>query len=94
MGGEATLRNSWWRCTLACENIRSSLFFPAGDVSRGAPPPETSPSAKSEEKRMFSQARCTPPDSPIPEPYQDAIFHTHIYTWPLESMTGVLPGGN
>ena len=35
-----------------------------------------------------------PPDSPIPEPYQDAIFHTHIYTWPLESMTGVLPGGN
>ena len=25
-----------------------------------------------------------PPDSPIPEPYQDAIFHTHIYTWPLD----------
>ena len=33
-----------------------------------------------------------PPDSPIPEPYQDAIFHTHIYTWPLESITEVLLG--
>ena len=36
---------------LACENIRFSSLFAAGDVSR-----ETSPSAKSEEKRMFSQA--------------------------------------
>ena len=36
------------RLVLACENIRfSSLFFPR----------ETSPAAKSEEKRMFSQAR-------------------------------------
>ena len=36
---------------LACENIRFSSLFAAGDVSR-----ETSPAAKSEEKRMFSQA--------------------------------------
>ena len=36
---------------LACENIRFSSLFTAGDVSR-----ETSPSTKSEEKRMFSQA--------------------------------------
>ena len=35
---------------LACENIRFSSFFVAGDVSRG------SPATKSEEKRMFSQA--------------------------------------
>ena len=35
---------------LACENIRFSRLFAAGDVSR-----ETSPAAKSEEKRMFSQ---------------------------------------
>ena len=37
---------------VACENIRFSSLFAAGDVSR-----ETSPAAKSEEKRMFSQAR-------------------------------------
>ena len=37
---------------LACENIRFSSLFATGDVSRG----ETSPAAKSEEKRMFSQA--------------------------------------
>ena len=36
---------------LACENIRFSSLFAAGDVSR-----ETSSAAKSEEKRMFSQA--------------------------------------
>jgi len=36
---------------IACENIRFSSLFAAGDVSR-----ETSPSAKSEEKRMFLQA--------------------------------------
>ena len=36
---------------LACENIRFSRLFAAGDVLR-----ETSPTAKSEEKRMFSQA--------------------------------------
>ena len=42
---------------LACENIRFSLLFAAGDVSRGdVPPRETSPAAKSVEKRMFSQA--------------------------------------
>ena len=38
--------------TLACENIRFASLFAAGDVS----PRETSPVAKSEEKRMFSQA--------------------------------------
>ena len=36
---------------LACENIRFSSLFAARDVSR-----ESSPAAKSEEKRMFSQA--------------------------------------
>ena len=53
-----------WGCQLrpwgfhfhvACENIRFSSLFAAGtagDVSRG----ETSPAAKREEKRMFSQA--------------------------------------
>ena len=35
---------------IACENIHFSSLFAAGDVSR-----ETSPAAKSEEKRMFSQ---------------------------------------
>ena len=37
--------------SLACENIRFSSLFVAGDVSH-----ETSSAAKSEEKRMFSQA--------------------------------------
>ena len=41
------------RHQVACENIRFSTLFTAGDVSRGG----TSPAAKSEEKRMFSQAR-------------------------------------
>ena len=42
---------------LARENIRFSSLFAAGDVLRGGGPPhETSPAAKSEEKRMFSQA--------------------------------------
>ena len=36
---------------VACENIRFSSLFAAGDVSN-----ETSPATKSEEKRMFSQA--------------------------------------
>ena len=39
----------------AYENIRFSSLFAAGDVS--FPPRETSPATKSEEKRMFSQAR-------------------------------------
>jgi len=39
------------RITLACENIRFSSLFAAGDVSFSA--------AKSEEKLMFSQARIT-----------------------------------
>ena len=38
---------------VACENIRFSSLFAAGD---DVPPRETSPVAKSEEKRMFSQA--------------------------------------
>ena len=37
--------------SLACGNIPFSSLFAAGDISR-----ETSPAAKSEEKRMFSQA--------------------------------------
>ena len=45
-------------CTIACENIRFSSLFAAGEVSRGGTR-ETFPSAKSEEKRMFSQARVT-----------------------------------
>ena len=40
--------------SVACGNIRFSPLFAAGDVSR-VPPRETSPSAKSEKKRMFSQ---------------------------------------
>ena len=40
--------------TLACENIRFSSLFAAGEVKR-----ETSPKAKSVEKRMFSQASST-----------------------------------
>ena len=36
---------------VACENIRFSSLFAAGDVPR-----ERDPAAKSEEKRMFSQA--------------------------------------
>ena len=48
------VKNKQTKSTLACENIRFSSLFPAGDVSR-----ETSPAAKSEEKRMFSQAKST-----------------------------------
>ena len=40
---------------LACENIRFSSLFVAGDIYISR---ETSPAAKSEEKRMFSQATC------------------------------------
>ena len=40
--------------TIACENIRFSSLFAAGDVSR-----ETSSATKSEKKRMFSQAMKT-----------------------------------
>ena len=39
---------------VACENIRFFSLFAAGDVSR-----ETSPAAKSVDKRMFSQATST-----------------------------------
>ena len=43
---------------LACENIRSSSLFAAVDVSLWTfPPRETSTAAKSEEERMFSQAK-------------------------------------
>ena len=42
---------------IACENIRFSSLFAAGDVSLLlVPPRETSPAANREEKRMFSQA--------------------------------------
>ena len=50
---------------LACENIRYSSLFVAGDVSRGGTSAtqrqkfhtdDVSPAAKSGEKRMFSQA--------------------------------------
>ena len=42
------LNSSSEQIFLACENIRFSSLFAAGDVS---------PAAKSEEKRMFSQAK-------------------------------------
>ena len=41
------------RAPVSCENIRFPSLFVAGDVPRETPPP-----AKSEEKRMFSQARA------------------------------------
>ena len=47
------------RLLLACENSRFSSLFAAGDPSRGGTyvmPRETSSAAKSEEKRLFSQA--------------------------------------
>ena len=50
----SSLTKKQTRKTVACENIRFSSLFAAEDVSR-----ETSPAAKSEEKRMFSQARKT-----------------------------------
>ena len=54
----------FWSHIVACENIRFSSLFADRDVSRGGTyivtdivsPRETSPSTKSEEKRMFSQA--------------------------------------
>ena len=58
----SSLRKLYERSTcskLACENIRFSSLFAAGGVSRGVtflPSRETFPAAKSEEKRMFSQA--------------------------------------
>ena len=55
MDAEQALRNCYARLALACENIRFSSLVADGDVSRGGN--ETSPVAKSEEKRMFSQAR-------------------------------------
>ena len=74
-------RASWVRqnqediYSIACENIRFSSLFASGDVSRVSfrfvPPRETSPAAKSEEKRMFSQAiyskalRYHPPSSTL-----------------------------
>ena len=44
------------RSSVACENICFSSLFATGDVSRFLRA-KTSPTAKSEEKRMFSQAR-------------------------------------
>ena len=43
---------NYFELAVACENIRFSSLFAPGDVSR-----ETFPAAKSEEKRMFSQAK-------------------------------------
>ena len=51
MLGGITSVGDHFKGKLACENIRFSSLFAAGDVSR-----ETFPAAKSEEKRMFSQA--------------------------------------
>ena len=54
-GGEKTkiiLINTF----VACEKIRFSSLFAAGDVSR-----ETSSEAKSEENRIFSQAKYSTP---------------------------------
>ena len=54
---EHDLRSRIFGTFVACQNIRFPSLFAAGCVSR-----ETSPAAKSEEKRMFSQARisCLP----------------------------------
>ena len=57
---------------LACENIRFSSLFAAGDVSRGG----TSPVAKSEEKRMFSQAM----------EIQSSFTCSHLH-WPRGAIT-------
>ena len=61
------LENFSLRVFRACKNIRFSSLFAAWDVSR-----ETSPAAKSEEKRMFSQARffmenCKPQNVTCPQ---------------------------
>ena len=55
----------FWSHIVACENIRFSSLFADRDVSRGGTyivtdivsPRETSPSTKSEDKRMFSRVR-------------------------------------
>ena len=53
--------NNFLKSFIACENIRFSSLFAAGDVSRGGTcfsvPKVPSGEAKSEEKRMFSQAK-------------------------------------
>ena len=65
---------------LACENIRFSSLFAAGDVSC-----ETSPAAKSVEKQMFSQARflCMRflPFFPTPSP----LFYSRHFRAVLDS---------
>ena len=75
---------------LACENIRFSSLFAAGNISGGGtsatqrqkfhtddanhtPPHETSPVAKSEEKRMFLQASILPAPGLCP-PYYAMLF--------------------
>ena len=58
-GSRWACRFSWRQTSylLACENVRFSSLFAAGDVSRGGNAKhETSPAAQREEKRMFSQA--------------------------------------
>ena len=84
---------------VACENIRFSSLFAAGDVSR-----ETSPATNSEEKRMFLQASTAgnswwacaaqfskswpyfrPKKCNLPHPFSDQTskIHTRFQTWPL-----------
>ena len=59
-GFNKRLRNatSIWP-TLACDNSCFSSLLTVGDVSREVLPHKTSPAARSEEKRLFSQARPT-----------------------------------
>ena len=84
---------------VACENIRFSSLFAAGDVSR-----ETSAATNSEEKRMFLQASTAgnswwacaaqfskswpyfrPKKCNLPHPFSDQTskIHTRFQTWPL-----------
>ena len=67
------------RALLACENIRFSSLFAAGDASR-----ETSPATKSEGKRIFSQARALP---------SSLRFKVHVRTVRPRSKVSDLPQG-
>ena len=90
--------NSWGAGTaVACENIRFSSLFAAGDVSR-----ETSPATNSEEKRMFLQAStagnswwaCAAQFSkswPYFRP-KNVICHTRFQTRLLKSIPVFRPG--
>ena len=72
---------------VACENIRFSSLFAAGDVSWGgtsATPRETSPAAKSEEKWMFSQARAVEIESRNLKKHSILDFGILHCTWKFE----------